>query len=100
MDGIVVSIGLLKQRNLLEKASLYGLHRLLQFNGCIFLDSGSYEDFIADKDLRPNSPQELIVLAKWLGVDMVAHSDFPFVGRNKSLPEKKKWGLLERNILN
>ncbi|MEM2570057.1 MAG: hypothetical protein QXO15_12130 [Nitrososphaerota archaeon] len=100
IDGIVVSIALLKQEKLLERAILCGLHELLEFNGTIFLDSGSYEDFIANKNLRPNTPEELLVLAEWLRVDLVAHSDIPFVGRNKTLSEEEKWCLLEQNILN
>lgn len=100
VEGIVVSIALLKQEKLLEKATLTGLHDFLQYHGCIFLDSGSYEDFVGDKNLRPSSPEELMVLARWLGVDMVAHSDFPFVGENKGLPEEIQWTLLEQNILN
>lgn len=100
LDGIVVSIALLKQENLLERATICGLHKLLEFDGTIFLDSGSYEDFIADKKLRPNTPEELLSLAGWLGVDLVAHSDIPFVGKNKALPEEEKWRLLEQNILN
>jgi tRNA-guanine family transglycosylase len=100
VDGIVVSIALLKQENLVEKATMTGLHDFLKFNGCIFLDSGSYEDFIADKRLRPKTPEELLALAKWLGVDLVAHSDIPFVGYGKTLPEEAKWDLLEQNILN
>jgi tRNA-guanine family transglycosylase len=100
VDGIVVSIALLKQENLLEKATLVGLHEFLKFNGCIFLDSGSYEDFIADKKLRPNTPEELVALAKWLRVDLVAHSDIPFIGQCKTLPEEMKWSLLEQNIFN
>jgi len=100
LDGIVVSIGLLKQENILERALIRGLHEFLDFHGLIFLDSGSYEDFIADKKLRPNTPEELLILAQWLGVDLVAHSDIPFVGRNRTLPEEEKWRLLEQNILN
>ena len=100
LDGIVVSIALLKQENLLKRAVLYGLHELLKFDGTIFLDSGSYEDFIANKKLRPKTPEELLNLAEWLGVDLVAHSDIPFVGKNKALPEEEKWQLLEQNILN
>ena len=100
LDGIVVSIGLLKQENLLERATLRGLHEFLEFDGLIFLDSGSYEDFIADKKLRPKTPEELLALAEWLDVDFVAHSDIPFVGKNKTLPEEEKWRLLEQNILN
>ena len=100
LDGIVVSIGLLKQENLLERALIRGLHEFLDFHGLIFLDSGSYEDFIADKKLRPNTPEELLTLAQWLGVDLVAHSDIPYVGRNRTLPEEEKWRLLEQNILN
>ena len=99
LDGIVVSIGLLKQENLLERATLRGLHEFLEFDGLIFLDSGSYEDFIADKKLRPKTPEELLALAEWLDVDFVAHSDIPFVGKNKTLPEEEKWRLLEQNIL-
>jgi tRNA-guanine family transglycosylase len=100
VDGIVVSIALLKQENLLEKATITGLHDFLKFDGCIFLDSGSYEDFISNKQLRPKTPEELLVLAKWLGVDLVAHSDIPFVGSGKTLPEETKWDLLEQNIFN
>lgn len=100
VDGIVVSIALLKQENLLEKATLTGLHEFLKFKGCIFLDSGSYEDFIANKKLRPKTPEELLALAKWLGVDLVAHLDIPFVGESKGYPEETKWNLLEQNILN
>lgn len=100
IDGIVVSIALLKQEKLLERAILYGLRELLEFNGTIFLDSGSYEDFIANKNLRPSAPEELLALAEWLKVDFVAHSDIPFIGRNKTLPEEEKWRLLEQNILN
>jgi len=100
VDGIVVSIALLKQENMLERATLIGLHEMLEFKGCIFLDSGSYEDFIADKKLRPNTSEELLALARWLGVDFVAHSDLPFVGKNRMLPEEEKWRLIEQNILN
>lgn len=100
LDGIVVSVALIKQERLLERATLVGLHELLDFNGRIFLDSGSYEDFIAGKKLRPKSPVELLVLAKWLGVDLVAHLDVPFVGRNAPLPDEEKWALLKQNILN
>jgi tRNA-guanine family transglycosylase len=100
VDGIVVSIALLKQRRMLERATLLGLHDLLDFGGEIFLDSGSYEDVIAGKRLRPKSPVELLVLAKWLGVDFVAHLDFPFVGKNAELPEEEKWVLLKQNIIN
>jgi tRNA-guanine family transglycosylase len=100
LDGIVVSIALLKQENLLERALICGLHEFLDFHGLIFLDSGSYEDFIADKNLRPNTPEELLTLAEWLRVDLVAHSDIPYVGKNRMLPEEEKWRLLEQNILN
>jgi len=100
LEGIVVSIALLKQENLLERATICGLHELLEFDGTIFLDSGSYEDFVADKKLRPKTPEELLTLAEWLGVDLVAHSDIPFVGKNSVLPEEEKWQLLEQNILN
>ena len=79
LDGIVVSIALLKQRRMLERATLVGLHDFLDFRGKIFLDSGSYEDFFAGKMLRPNSPIELLALAKWLDADFVAHLDIPFV---------------------
>jgi len=100
VQGIVVSIGLLKQEGLLEKASLIGLHDLLRFNGTIFLDSGSYEDFFANKTLRPKNPEELLTLAKWIGVNFVSHSDIPFIGKNKLLPIEEKWGLIKQNILN
>jgi tRNA-guanine family transglycosylase len=100
LDGIVVSVALLKQKRLLERATMVGLHELLEFRGQIFLDSGSYEDFIADKRLRPKSPIELLVLAKWLGAELVAHLDIPFVGKNAKLPEEEKWALLNQNILN
>jgi len=100
LDGIVVSIALLKQKRLLERATLIGLHELLDFKEPIFLDSGSYEDSITDKELRPRSPEELLVLAKWLGADLVAHLDIPFVGKNAKLPEEEKWRLLTLNILN
>ena len=100
LDGIVVSIALLKQKRLLERATLVGLHDFLDFEGKIFLDSGSYEDFIAGKKLRPKSPVELLVLAKWLGADLVAHLDIPFVGENTELPEEEKWSLLNQNIVN
>jgi tRNA-guanine family transglycosylase len=100
LDGIVVSIALLKQKRLLERATLVGLHRLLGFKGRIFLDSGSYEDSITDKQLRPKSPEELLTYAKWMGVDLVSHLDTPFVGRNAKLSEKEKWHILEKNILN
>jgi len=100
VDGIVVSIALLKQERMLERATLLGLHDFLDFEGKIFLDSGSYEDFIAGKRLRPKSPVELLVLAKWLGVDFVAHLDVPFVGKNAELPEEEKWVLLKQNIIN
>jgi len=100
VDGIVVSIALLKQMRMLERATLLGLHDFLDFEGKIFLDSGSYEDFIAGKRLRPKSPVELLVLAKWLRVDFVAHLDVPFVGKNAELPEQEKWVLLKQNIIN
>jgi len=100
LDGIVVSIALIKQERLLERATLVGLHELLDFGGRIFLDSGSYEDFKAEKKLRPKSPVELLVLAKWLGANLVTHLDVPFVGKNAQLPEEQKWALLRQNILN
>lgn len=100
LDGIVVSVALLKQERLLKHAVLVDLHEFLDFRGLIFLDSGSYEDFIADKKLRPKSPVELLALAKWLGADLVAHLDIPFIGKNAKLPEKEKWALLSQNILN
>jgi 7-cyano-7-deazaguanine tRNA-ribosyltransferase len=100
IDGIVISIALLKRENLLKRALIYGLHELLDFDGLIFLDSGSYEDFITNKRLRPNTPEELLTFAEWLGVDLVAHLDIPYVGKNKALPEEEKWRLLEQNILN
>jgi len=100
LDGIVVSIALLKQENLLERATITGLHQLLDFNGTIFLDSGSYEDSITNKELRPKSPEELVALAKWLGADLVAHLDVPFVGKNAKLSEEEKWRLLTQNVLN
>lgn len=98
VEGIVVSIGLLKQERMLEKATLVGLHEFLKYDGCIFLDSGSYEDFLSDKSLRPKSPKELWVLSKWLGVDLVAHSDIPFIGQNREISEERKWDLLKQNI--
>jgi len=100
LEGILVSAALLKQERLLERATLTGLHELLNFNGLVFLDSGSYEDSIANKELRPRSAEELLTVAKWMGADLVAHLDVPFVGRNAKLPEKEKWGLLHQHILN
>ena len=100
VDGIVVSVGLLKKKRLLHRTSLTGLHEFLGFRGKIFLDSGSYEDSITDMELSPRSPQELMFVAKWLRVDYVAHLDTPFVGRNLQMTEEKKWQLLGRNILN
>jgi tRNA-guanine family transglycosylase len=99
-DGIVVSIALLKQEGLLERATLIGIHQLLGFDGRIFLDSGSYEDTIANKNLRPNTPEELLALANWLGADLVAHWDTPFVSVYRMLSEEEKWRLLRQNILN
>jgi len=100
LDGIVVSIGLLKKKRLLERATLVGLHEFLGFEGDIFLDSGSYEDSITGRELRPRSPRELLALAGWLGADFVAHLDTPFVGKNAQLSEEEKWRLLSQNILN
>lgn len=100
LDGIVVSIALLKQEGLLEKATLVGLHNFLDFKGQIFLDSGSYEDFITDKQLRPKTPFELLTLASWLGTDLVAHLDIPFIGKHVNLPEEERWCLLNQNIMN
>jgi len=100
VDGIVVSIALLKQRKLLKHIILSGIHDFLDFNGHILLDSGSYEDSITNNKLRPNSPTELLTLADWLGADLVAHLDTPFVGKNAMLLEEEKWNLLKQNILN
>jgi tRNA-guanine family transglycosylase len=100
LDGIVVSIALLKQERILEQATLMGLHEFLNFDGPIFLDSGSYEDSITNKQLRPKSAEELLTIAEWLGVDFVSHLDTPFVGKNANLSDDEKWSLLYQNIVN
>ena len=100
LDGIIISLGALKKKGLLKHALIRGLHEFLDFYGSIFLDSGSYGDSITGSENKPKTVEELLVLAEWLGVDMVAHLDTPFVGINAKISEERKWQLLDINILN
>ena len=89
LDRILVSFGALKKERLLNRILLTGLHEYLDFHGTIFLDSGSYNDCITGSKSMPKTPKEFLVMAEWVGADMVAHLDVPFVGFNRSFPMKK-----------
>lgn len=100
LEGIVVSLVTLKKRGLLRKSLLYGLHSFLDYKGTIFLDSGGYEATMSKPQKLPQSQLEVLYMADWLGVDLVAHYDLPFVGRFSKISEEKKWQLLNQSILN
>ena len=70
---ITNSYVILKTDKLRKKAELNGVHQLLEYNGCIMTDSGTFQQYVyGDIDA---TPEEIINFQKKIGVDIATMMD-------------------------
>ncbi len=74
IDALITnSYVILKTDKLREKAEEEGVHKLLNFDGCIMTDSGTFQQYVyGDIDATPN---EIIKFQRKIGVDIATMMD-------------------------
>jgi len=103
VDGVLIPIKMIKGA-FLDKVTTYGLRKVIDFDGKIFLDSllltfnlfkRKYRFTLSDALFQ----EHVLNVFSWLDADFIAHLDKPYFYKDK-LNDEEKWEMLKATINN